>query len=164
MIKLLEKLKGKKLDENRYELLRHAAELRKEKLKLLRKANKILEENNLLLREKIRFLEREIARMSLGPETGPVPVPASPCDAAPSHIQEISDMTVAVLRQCLGRNLATFNAAEMSAGLSADGREVEEALSELVESGLIERQDAGRGAPTYRLTAAGRSYARTLPG
>ena len=71
-------------------------------------------------------------------------------------------MTVAILRECLKRDLVEFNCAEMAVCLSCEKSEVETALVELVESGLIGQDSTRPGEATYRLTATGKSYARTL--
>ncbi|MDF1592531.1 MAG: hypothetical protein P1P89_13530 [Desulfobacterales bacterium] len=162
LLKLLRKLKGSRLDEAHYELLRQAAELQDEKLALIQNANKILQENNDLIKDKVRRLEDEISRMRRYLLNQQV-VTAAPTTAGPAkHIQEISDMTVAVLQECLKRNLVEFNCAEMAGCLSCEKSKVKTALKELVESGLIHRDSTPPGEATYRLTATGKSYAKTI--
>ena len=54
MVKILRKIKGKRLDEAHYEILRQAAELQDEKLALIQAANKVLQENNDIIKNKVR--------------------------------------------------------------------------------------------------------------
>ena len=162
LLKLLRKLKGSRLDEAHYELLRQAAELQDEKLTLIQNANKILQENNDLIKDKVRRLEDEIRQMRLYLINQQV-VTATPAPAGPAkHIQEISDMTVAILQECLKRDLVEFNCAEMAGCLSCEKSKVETALKELVESGLINQDSTRPGEATYRLTTTGKSYAQTF--
>lgn len=162
LLKLLRKLKGKRLDEAHYELLRQTAELQEEKLVLIQTANKVLQENNDLIKDKVRRLEHEIRQMRLYLENQQV-VTATATSAGPAkHIQEISDMTVAILQECLKRDLVEFNCVEMAALLSCEKSGVETALAELVESGLIHKEGARTGEAAYRLTATGKSYAKTI--
>ena len=63
LIKLLQTLKEKGLDESHYVLLGQAVELQEEKLTLMRTANKVLQENNDLLKDKVRRLEADIRQM-----------------------------------------------------------------------------------------------------
>lgn len=162
LLKLLRKLKGSRLDEAHYELLRQAAELQEEKLALIQNANKVLQENNDLIKDKVRRLEHEIRQMRLYWESQQV-ITATPTSAGPAkHIQEISDMTVAILQECLKRNLVEFNCVEMAGCLSCEKSKVKTALKELVESGLVHQDSTRPGEGTYRLTATGKSYAKTI--
>jgi len=162
LLKLLRKLKGSRLDEAHYELLCQAAELQDEKLALIQSANKVLQENNDLIKDKVRRLEDEIRQMRLY-LGGQQFVTAAPTSAGPGkHIQEISDMTVAVLQECLKRDLVEFNCAEMAGCLSCEKSKVKTALKELVESGLIHQDSTRPGEVIYRLTATGKSYAKTI--
>jgi hypothetical protein len=162
LLKLLRKLKGSRLDEAHYELLRQAAELQDEKLALIQSANRLLQENNDLIKDKALRLEDEIRQMRLYLES-PQAVIVTPSSAgAAKHIQEISDLTVAVLQECLKRDLVEFNCAEMAGYLSCEKSRVKTALKELVESGLIQQKGTRPGEVTCRLTATGKSYAKTI--
>lgn len=162
LLKLLRKLKGSRLDGAHYELLRQAAELQEEKLAVIQSANKILRENNDLIKDKVGRLEDEIRRMRLYLENRQVVTAMPKAAGAAKHIQEISDMTVAILQECLKRDLVGFDCAEMAGWLSCEKSGVETALAELVESGLIYREGTRTGKAAYRLTATGKSYAKTL--
>jgi len=162
LIKLLQTLKEKGLDEAHCELLGQAVALQEEKLTLIRTANKVLQENNDLLKDKVRRLEADIGQLRqylISPQAvSPTSAPVGPA----KHIQEISDMTVAILQECLKRDLVAFNCADMAVFLSCKKSDVETALTELVESGLIEQDRTGPEKAAFLLTAAGKSYAGTL--
>ena len=162
LTKILRKLKGKRLDEVHYELLHQAAEFQAEKLALIQAANKTLLQNNDLLKDKVRSLEHEIRRMRGYSETPQGAAAISSGGSFSQHVQEISDITVAILRECIRQDLDEFDGAQMAGYLSCKIGEVETALAELLESGLIAQERTGSGEALCRLTAAGKSYARTL--
>ncbi|MEW6670165.1 MAG: hypothetical protein AB1427_00595 [Thermodesulfobacteriota bacterium] len=161
--KFLRALKGKRLNEAHYELLRQALALQEEKLALIQAANKVLQETNDLLKDKVRRLEDEIRKMRPYTEKPPVVAVTLPAAAPAKHVQEISDLTVAILQECIERDLVEFQCVEMAESLSCNKSEIETALAELAESGLIVQDSTRPAEAVYRLTAAGKSYARTLP-
>jgi predicted transcriptional regulator len=162
VIKLLKRIKGKVLNKEHYELLRQAYELQEQKLAFIQTVNKTLGENSDLLKEKIKRLEHEIGQLQLYLTEKEVNSGSVEFAGPEKHILEISDITIAILQECLRRDMAEFTADEMSDYLRYEQSKVEAAIAELVESGLISEGKSGQTGTVYGLTDTGRNYAKTL--
>lgn len=159
---LLKKIKGKVLDKEHYELLRRVWDLQEQNLDVVRSANRTLTENNHLLKEKIRRLEHENNQLRRSLVEKQLVGGPGEISVQGKHILEISDITVAILQECMKRDVSEFTAAEMAGCLGQAHGEVKAAIAELVESGLIREDRSGRKRTVFSLTDTGRNYAKTL--
>ena len=147
---VLSGIKGKVLDATHFELLKHAYELQDENVKQLKTSNELLrqkieklEEENETLRGMVRQLQQQIreSRSASGPPG-------------------LSEVARALLEQLVTEDTTEFNSDQVSSVLPYSKIQVEAALTELREAGMIHQSAIslfGQGVD-YHLTGYGQQY------
>ena len=162
IVKILNTIRAKGLDEAHFELLQQTYELLNQNIRQTQTTNAALRENNALLKENIGRLEdeiRELRQYIFEIESGsasPEPERGTP------ELQEFSDIAESVLKMCLQRGKTEFSNEEMIQALPHSREQIDVALAELSESGIIENGTGGPEAHRYCLTLVGKNYALTL--
>jgi len=151
--KLLGGLKGKVLDAGHFELLKHAYDLQEQNVTQLKSNNAALKESNELLKEKagnyleeLEFLKKENDRLSklvksLNKEVENEPI-------------VLSDNAIKLLQRIIQEDVTDFYQNAIVDVMDLSRIEVEAALDEMSEKGLISSMSARRGYGLhYHLTS-----------
>lgn len=160
--KLLNIMTGKILDADHADLIRRAFIHQNQTFDQIKETNTALKETNSLLKEKLQRLENEISEMrkyifdSAGQRQ-----PSAPA-GPPQHLQELSDVTEAALQASLKFNTAEFTLEMLTQTLPHSPDQINAAMAELKESGLVLRAASEQNGPVYCLSPEGKSYARVI--
>ena len=150
--KLLSSLKGKVLDANHFELLKHAYDLQEQNIVQLKSNNAALKESNDILKEKTSNLAEEIDLIRKENERLSSLVKVQKEDGTPEKIV-LSDNAISVLQRILHEDVTDFYQNAIVDVMEISRIETEAALDELSEKELISSMTVRSGyGRHYHLT------------
>jgi predicted nuclease with TOPRIM domain len=162
IVKILDTIRAKGLDEAHFELLQQTYELLNQNIRQTQSTNAALRGSNAFLKENIERLEDELRKLRqyiFEIESGSAsPEPAK----GTQELQEFSDVAEDILKVCLQQTKTEFSGEEMVQALPYSREQIDAALVELGESEIVKNGSVDTEDHRCCLTLVGKNYALTL--